>query len=174
MQIVLNIRDHFHPPEPEPPAGMWDDIGDSFALSSTQRIIGCILSFLMGAVCLALAVFFVPMIVFTPAKFAFFFTFGNVFLLAGTMFLVGPMRQFRSMFERSRLTATLLYVTSLIMTLVAALQFGSLVLVTLFTCLQVLAFVWYVLSYIPFARTVLKTVYNRGRSMLGFVFRRSS
>lgn len=38
-------------------------------------------------------------------------------------------------------------------TLVAALQFGSLVLVTLFTCLQVLAFVWYVLSYIPFART---------------------
>lgn len=32
------------------------------------------------------------MIVFTPAKFAFFFTFGNVFLPAGTMFLVGPMR----------------------------------------------------------------------------------
>jgi membrane-anchored glycerophosphoryl diester phosphodiesterase (GDPDase) len=46
--------------------------------------------------------------------------------------------------------------------------------VMFFTCVQIVSFIWYVLSYIPFARTVIKTIYNRTCSFLGLFFRRSS
>lgn len=177
MHIVLDIKDKLYNQEvehPSPTVSVWDDFGESFSLSTTQRMLGCVMSLAMGVVCLGLAIFFVPMIVFTPTKFAFFFTCGNLFLLSGTMFLVGPKRQIKSMFDRSRVTATILYMASMILTLVAAIRFGSLMMVIFFTCIQVVAFVWYVLSYIPFARTVVKTIYNRVRQVLGLLFRRSS
>eukprot|EP00668_Euglena_longa_P017210 GGOE01021573.1.p1 GENE.GGOE01021573.1~~GGOE01021573.1.p1 ORF type:complete len:143 (+),score=16.98 GGOE01021573.1:61-489(+) len=133
MDLLLKIKGQVGLGEPEsaPSTSIWDDMADDFSL-------------------------FAPAIVLVPKKFAFFFTFGNLFLISSTLFLVGPTRQFRSMMEASRLQATVIYFLSLSMTLVSALRFGSTLLVLVFTCMQIMAMVWYCLSYIPFARTLVR------------------
>eukprot|EP00997_Jenningsia_sp_PLL12_P009111 NODE_6012_length_537_cov_31.405738_g5262_i0.p2 GENE.NODE_6012_length_537_cov_31.405738_g5262_i0~~NODE_6012_length_537_cov_31.405738_g5262_i0.p2 ORF type:complete len:117 (-),score=21.36 NODE_6012_length_537_cov_31.405738_g5262_i0:28-378(-) len=101
------------------------------------------------------------MIVVMPTKFAFFFTCGNVFLLASTCFLVGPLRQAQNMFDPTRISASVVYLISLPLTLFSALKFGSLMMVVAFVTLQLVAMLWYLLSYIPFARTIAKTTLGK-------------
>jgi len=157
MDLLLKVRGQMGFGDPEPTsASIWDDVADDFSLTKKQRIIGFVMCTGMGAVCFFLAVMFAPAIVLVPKKFAFFFTFGNLFLVASTLFLVGPHRQMRSMMEANRLQATIIYFFSLGMTLLAALRLGSTLLVLVFTCIQLLSMVWYCLSYIPFARTIVK------------------
>eukprot|EP00992_Anisonema_acinus_P014780 TRINITY_DN9454_c0_g1_i2.p1 TRINITY_DN9454_c0_g1~~TRINITY_DN9454_c0_g1_i2.p1 ORF type:complete len:169 (+),score=23.88 TRINITY_DN9454_c0_g1_i2:88-594(+) len=165
MHVILTLKEQAGLAEPEPPS-MWDDWSDTLALSKTQRIAGCVLSLIMGIVCLMIAISLAPMIVFTAVKFSFFFTFGNIFLLSSTMFLVGPMRQMRSMFDRSRAAAAASYIAALALTLVAALWLNSATLVTAFSTAQIVALVWYLLSYIPFARTVIRSAVGRIRVLL--------
>eukprot|EP00668_Euglena_longa_P017209 GGOE01021572.1.p1 GENE.GGOE01021572.1~~GGOE01021572.1.p1 ORF type:complete len:168 (+),score=28.68 GGOE01021572.1:61-564(+) len=158
MDLLLKIKGQVGLGEPEsaPSTSIWDDMADDFSLSKKQRILGFVMCTAMGTICFFLAVLFAPAIVLVPKKFAFFFTFGNLFLISSTLFLVGPTRQFRSMMEASRLQATVIYFLSLSMTLVSALRFGSTLLVLVFTCMQIMAMVWYCLSYIPFARTLVR------------------
>ena len=157
MDILIKIKDQVGLSEQPPQeASVWDDLGDDFALSKKQRLAGFAMSIGMGVVCLFLAVTFAPAVILVPKKFAFFFTFGNIFLMASTMFLVGPSRQFKSMMEASRWQATVVYFASMSGTLASALWLGSTMLVLIFTCVQLAAMVWYCMSYIPFARTIVK------------------
>eukprot|EP00754_Rhynchopus_humris_P051893 Rhum_TRINITY_DN9804_c0_g1::Rhum_TRINITY_DN9804_c0_g1_i1::g.35316::m.35316 len=133
----------------EEPQGFMDEVGDQLSLSWKQRL-SCFAGFMaMSIVCYLLSF---PWIVLAPKKFAFFFTCANLFGIASTAFLMGPARQLRSMKEHNRLMISTIYVTSMFMTLVAAVQWRELVMVVLFSCVQVAALVWYSLSYIPYAR----------------------
>eukprot|EP00906_Rhabdomonas_costata_P031878 RCo044973 len=161
---VASAMDIEAEPPPPPPApasqSIWDDLSDDFTLSKQQRLAGFVLSAAMGAVCLLIAVWFVPIIVLVPAKFAFFFTFGNIFCVCSTGFLVGPLRQLKAMVQRDRILSSALYFGSMVATLLSALWLRSMILVLVFTCLQVGALVWYCLSYIPFAQHVLKHAFR--------------
>ncbi len=53
-------------------------------------------------------------------------------------------------------TATIVFITSLVMTLISAFVLKIPILVILFLITQTLAYLWYTLSYIPFARTIAK------------------
>jgi len=68
------------------------------------------------------------------------------------MFLIGPLRQFKNMVKPVRLIASLIFVSSMIMTFVAIFVFENSILVIIFVIVQFCALVWYVLSYIPFGR----------------------
>jgi hypothetical protein len=84
---------------------------------------------------------------------------------------MGPWKQIQSMFHRSRAPATVIYITSIIATLYAALvvcpstlscpglngsvQLQKIGLTILMVIVQVLAMLWYGLSFIPFAQTLL-------------------
>lgn len=72
------------------------------------------------------------------------------------MFLVGPWKQTKNMFKEKRIVATSIYLVMLVITLVVAfkLQNGALVLICVF--IQFLAMLWYSISYIPFARDVVR------------------
>ncbi|KAG9349340.1 hypothetical protein JZ751_027783 [Albula glossodonta] len=75
----------------------------------------------------------------------------------GTLFLLGPCKQLKRMFEKTRAFATILMLLFLALTLCAAFWWKIFALALLFCILQFLAFAWYGLSYIPFARdAVLK------------------
>uniref|UniRef100_A0A9J7YAS0 Vesicle transport protein n=1 Tax=Cyprinus carpio carpio TaxID=630221 RepID=A0A9J7YAS0_CYPCA len=74
-----------------------------------------------------------------------------------TMFLMGPLKQLKRMCDKTRAFATIVMITCLVLTLCAAFWWKIFALTLLFVILQVLAFAWYSLSYIPFARdAVLK------------------
>ncbi len=70
------------------------------------------------------------------------------------MFLMGPMNQFRRMFDRIRIVATIVYLSLIGLTLFLA--FKNRVLPALLcSILQMFALLWYSLSYIPYARTMI-------------------
>jgi len=89
--------------------------------------------------------------------FAILYSLAVIFGLVSTIFLMGPMNQLKKMFDPTRLIATIVFIGSVIMTLVSALVIKIGVLVLLFVIIQFLALAWYTISYIPFARDALKS-----------------
>ncbi|WVZ74970.1 hypothetical protein U9M48_023083 [Paspalum notatum var. saurae] len=113
------------------------------------------------AICLAagLTCTFLSMIVFfNPVKFGVTFTLGNMMALGSTAFLIGPKRQFDMMLDSVRIYATAIYIASIIIALFCALYVHSKLLTLLAIILEFGALVWYSLSYIPFARSVVSRV----------------
>ncbi|XP_065165970.1 vesicle transport protein SFT2B [Atheta coriaria] len=88
--------------------------------------------------------------------FAVFYTLGNVVSIASTCFLVGPVNQFKKMFAATRAIATILVISSFILTLLAALLWKKPALALICIIIQSCAMTWYSISYIPYARDAVK------------------
>ena len=92
--------------------------------------------------------------------FAVFYTFGNISALAGSCFLMGPIKQIKNMFKEKRLIATIVMLGALVLTLFAAFWWKKKLLALLFVVIQYLAMTWYCISYIPFARDAVKKCFG--------------
>lgn len=123
-------------------------------LSFTHRIYGFLACLILGVLCGILG--WISIFNKNYVQFGIFITFSNISALGGTFFLAGPMKQFNKMKDETRWIASLIYVVMLILTLVAAFAIKVAWLVILCCILQYFALVWYGLSYIPYARTVVK------------------
>ena len=77
--------------------------------------------------------------------------------ICSTLFLMGPMKQLKKMFNETRYLATLAMVFFLVLTLVAAHK-KKVFLCFIFCILQFLSMAYYSLSYIPFARDAVRRV----------------
>ena len=99
--------------------------------------------------------YFIAHGVYNKSNFLIIFEFSSI------GFLFGFKHQFKSMTDKTRLIACLIFIGSLIMTLVSALVFQKAFLVLIFVIIQVGAYIWYVASYIPFARDCLKSCIKR-------------
>ncbi|XP_016371416.1 vesicle transport protein SFT2B-like [Sinocyclocheilus rhinocerous] len=119
------------------------------------RVKGFLICMVIGVVCTILGVccLFIPKI--GVIIFIVFYTFGNICSLVSTMFLMGPLKQLKRMCDKTRAFATVVMLTCLVLTLCAAFWWKIFALTLLFVILQVLAFAWYSLSYIPFARDAI-------------------
>lgn len=140
--------------EEETSSSFIDDFNRDCTLSTTQRLYGF-------AICLAtgLACTFLSMLVFfRPIKFAITFTFGNMLALGSTAFLIGPKRQVGMMLDPVRIYATALYIASIIIALFCALYVHNKLLTLFAIILEFSALIWYSLSYIPFARSMVSKV----------------
>lgn len=76
------------------------------------------------------------------------------------MFLIGPLRQLKTMCAKERAFATIIMLVCLVLTLCAAFWWKNNGLALLFCILQFLAFTWYGLSYIPFARDAVIKLFS--------------
>jgi len=80
------------------------------------------------------------------------------------MFFCGPKRQFKNMFDEKRKIVTVIYLSTLFLSItVAFIKFdGSMKLSILILLLIVQFFssIWYNLSYIPFARRAVKKCFR--------------
>ncbi|KAM9382729.1 vesicle transport protein SFT2A [Phaethornis superciliosus] len=130
--------------------GLVEQVLDASTLSFGTRVRWFAICFIAGTLCsiLGTALLWFPN---GMTLFAVFYTLGNIAALASTCFLMGPMKQLKSMFEPKRLVATVVMLLCLILTL-CAVFWGKKGLAVLFCILQFLAMTWYSLSYIPFAR----------------------
>jgi len=145
--------------EPEPEPDFMSEINDQCSLSFKNRIIGFGICMGLALFFCILSIFFVASLAFNPSGFAVPYTFGNILALGGTFFIVGPCRQIRMMFKPDRIVATLIYIAAMAGTLWAAFGAHSGILVLLFVIIQFCAITWYVLSYIPYARTCVKNCF---------------
>lgn len=124
------------------------------SLTFQQRIIGFFSMLCLGFLFCILA--WVAMFKYRWIQFSIFFTLSNGSAIGGSMFLAGPKKQAKKMFEETRWIATSVYLLSMVMTIVAAAALKSAPLVIICCIFQYLAMIWYGLSYIPFARSAVK------------------
>jgi len=130
--------------------------GDSCcpSLSWETRIKGFIACCVIG---IFLSIFGVVWVFFgNYVGFGLLYSLGTLVTLCGTGFLRGPQSQLKAMFKDTRIIATIVMLISIILTMVAAFAWKSGVLCILFCVIQFLAFTWYSISYIPFARKAVK------------------
>ncbi|XP_062076100.1 uncharacterized protein LOC133780286 [Humulus lupulus] len=138
--------------------GFFEDESDGLcSLSPTQRMYGFAACLIAG-----LALMFLSLIVFAkPIKFALLFTIGNVSAVGSTAFLIGPVQQMRMMFDSARVFATAVYLGCVVLALICALLIHSKILTILAIIIEILALVWYSISYIPFARRMVSELMIR-------------
>ncbi|XP_058779321.1 uncharacterized protein LOC131653250 [Vicia villosa] len=131
-----------------------DDFNRNCTLTTKQRLYGFAICFATGVTCTLLS-----MLVFLkPIKFGITFTLGNLLSLGSTAFLIGPKRQVSMMLDPVRIYATAIYIASMIIALFCALYVHNKLLTLLAIILEFGALVWYSLSYIPFARSMVSKI----------------
>ncbi|XP_068037116.1 vesicle transport protein SFT2B isoform X2 [Anomalospiza imberbis] len=137
LKRVLSGRDA------EEPSGLAEVI-DANSLGWGTRVKGFIACFAIGCLCSILG----SCLLWIPKKglvlFAVFYTLGNIASIGSTMFLMGPMKQLKRMFEPTRLIATIVML------------WRKAGLALLFCILQFFAMAWYSISFIPYARDAVK------------------
>eukprot|EP01125_Pyxidicula_operculata_P014507 TRINITY_DN4836_c0_g1_i1.p1 TRINITY_DN4836_c0_g1~~TRINITY_DN4836_c0_g1_i1.p1 ORF type:complete len:170 (-),score=18.77 TRINITY_DN4836_c0_g1_i1:209-718(-) len=127
------------------------------SLSLKQRMIGFLITIAIGGLLGAISVFLffqnqVP-------AFAVLYTLSNVFAIASTSFWVGPQKQIKKMVKPHRLIATIIFVVSMVLTLVFAFAVPTVsFLIVVFVIIQFVAFLWYTLSFMPLARRITKKI----------------
>ncbi|KAI1307709.1 Vesicle transport protein SFT2A [Halotydeus destructor] len=135
--------------------GFTDQFTDVSSLSWSTRIQGFVICFVLGFLLSIIG----SMLLVLPKGlllFALFYTLGNVLSMASTMFLMGPWKQLKKMFNETRLFATIGVFFFMAMTLVAAVVWRKRMLSIVFLICQFLSMTWYSLSYIPYARDAVK------------------
>lgn len=92
--------------------------------------------------------------------FGVLYTLGNILSLASTCFLMGPCNQIQKMFAPTRLIATIFVLVLFVLTLVFAFAVKIVALVIICCIGQFVALTWYSLSYIPYARDLVKKCFG--------------
>ncbi|XP_023375708.1 vesicle transport protein SFT2B isoform X3 [Pteropus vampyrus] len=84
------------------------EVVEASSLSWSTRVKGFAACFVAGIVCSLLG----TLLLWVPRKglylFAVFYTLGNIASIGSTVFLMGPMKQLKRMFEPTRLIATIM------------------------------------------------------------------
>ncbi len=156
--------------------GLLQQLNDASTLNRTQRLLGFGVCFAMGMLLsLASQVF-----ILRPVKLATTLTLGNLLSIGSMMFLMGPAKQCENMMDAKRRSATLVYLGSLLLTLLAvragmigwnSLRLAHSLAILMFLCqaftiksrllcllciaVQYSALLWYSLSYVPYGREML-------------------
>jgi hypothetical protein len=136
-----------------------DQMCGGFQLTRMQRLYA--FGFLFG---IGFVLSFISTLVFFGGQlgaFAALYTFGNILSLVSTGFLIGFANQFKKMFDSDRIIATGLFLGSMVLTLISAFALRLSILTFLFCVIQYLALLWYSISYIPFARDFVKSIFAK-------------
>ncbi|XP_075660704.1 uncharacterized protein LOC142630577 isoform X1 [Castanea sativa] len=167
MIVGMEVDEEQQEEESSSSFAFMDDFNRNCTLSTKQRLYGFAICFAAGLACTLLSM----LVFFNPIKFGMTFTMGNLLslgsvlrmlswtrLFGSTAFLIGPKRQVTMMLDPVRIYATALYLASMIIALFCALYVHNKLLTLLAIILEFGALIWYSLSYIPFARSMVSKV----------------
>ncbi|KAI5369386.1 Putative vesicle transport protein, Got1/SFT2 [Septoria linicola] len=137
-----------------------------FALSRWDRLL------LFGGLNLAAIALFIvcftlmPILSLRPRKFAILWTMASMLFLGSWAVMMGPMVYVRHLVSQERLPFTATYFGSIVLTLYFAVGLRSTIL-TLFTSIvQIVALVWYLVSYFPMGSQGLRFAARFGGSRI--------
>ena len=130
---------------------------------SRERVVYFFALSFVGTLMLFLAFFVgVPTIALAPAKFAICFSVGSACTMSAVGALRGPLAQINHMIAQERLLYSASYVASLLATLYCSVVMHSYVLTIISSVLQLVALVYYQVSYFPMGAQGLKVVGQMG------------
>ncbi|CAN0149635.1 vesicle transport protein SFT2B-like [Lampetra fluviatilis] len=145
--------------EDENESGLVGQIVEGSTLSWGTRLKSFVACFIFGILCSILGTVFL-WLKNGLILFAVFYTLGNICALCSTCFLMGPLKQLKRMFNPARAIATSVMLCCLVCTLCSAFWWKNKPLALLFCILQFLSLTWYSLSYIPYARDMVKKCFT--------------
>ncbi|KAM3235494.1 vesicle transport protein SFT2B isoform X1 [Capsicum annuum] len=154
MLVGMDVEDEETAPQQESSFVFMDDLNRNCTLSTKQRLYGFAICLTTGITCTLLSM----LVFFNPIKFGITFSLGNLLALGSTAFLIGPKRQATMMLDPVRIYATAIYIASIIIALFCALYVRNKLLTLLSIVLEFGALIWYSLSYVPFARSMVSKV----------------
>ncbi|KAF6213933.1 hypothetical protein GE061_011661 [Apolygus lucorum] len=125
------------------------------ALSRMQRIMGFCICIGMGVFCFTIAAMYIPVLFLKARKFSLLYTMGSLFMICSFSFLWGPMTHLKHLFSKERFWFTFTYVSTMSMTLYFALYQHSTPFTVLSAVFQLIALLWFLMSYIPGGHTGL-------------------
>ncbi|KAJ1931283.1 protein transport protein sft2, partial [Linderina pennispora] len=123
--------------------------GEWFGLTLMQRWIGFGGCAVLALFCYVMAFMALPWMIISPQKFATAFSLGSLSTISGIALLRGPRAHTAHMLSRERLLFTVSYFGSVFFTLFFSVVVHSYLGTLLFVVVQVVALVWYVVSYFP-------------------------
>ncbi|GLI61304.1 hypothetical protein VaNZ11_003658 [Volvox africanus] len=140
--------------------GLIGQIDEAMTLSWKNRLIGFGCCFAFG--CL-LTIISIPMLwTMQITKFAILYSVGSVVSVMSTLFLMGPVKQCQRMLEEKRILATIVYIAAIAATLAVAFTTRNAILCLIMLVIQILALVWYCITWIPGGQAALKSIIFRG------------
>ena len=122
-----------------------------------------------GVVCMIFAFTFLPFLIISPHKFSLLFTMGSALMLVSFSFLRGHVEFVKHLSSIERLPFSGSYIVSLVGTLYSSLVMGSYLLTMIFSVIQIIALLYFLVSYIPGGVSALTFV----GSMMGSGLRRA-
>lgn len=125
-------------------------------LSYKTRIIGFLTCSLIGWILSLIITFVFVLSDFNIATFAIIYSLCQVLNIAGSCFLSTPEGQFKAMKKKHRLIPSITYVLLIILTLVIAIATEIKGLVIFLVFMQVIAYYWYTISFIPYGNKIIK------------------
>lgn len=150
---MYNIKDFFEYDD----QSLFSQIDDHLpSLSYKQRFYGFITCVTISLLCLIITSLGMILLFITPGVFAFVYTLSNIVLLLSTGFLIGFIRQAKYMLKKKRIIATILFVLAMIITLVVTFTTANGILIIVCVIIQMIAYIWYIMSYVPYARALIK------------------
>ena len=137
-----------------------------FELSRWDRMLIFALTFGGSACCYLICIFLFPVLSLKPRKFALLWSLGSIFFLVSFGVLQGFVPYLQHLFLSARIIFTVVFVTSIIMTLISSLSLHSTLLSIIFAVIQLISAVWYTVSYFPLGRQTLNLAGSVARSQV--------
>ncbi|CAN6625358.1 protein transport protein Sft2p [Trichomonascus vanleenenianus] len=120
-----------------------------FNLSRWDRLLIFSICLLGAAACFALCFFLLPLLAVKPRKFAVLWSLGSLLFIISFGVLQGPLSYLKHLTSAARLPFTIAYFGSIFATLVFSLGMRSVILTVPAIIVQILAALWYAVSYFP-------------------------
>lgn len=126
-----------------------------FELSRWDRMLIFGLTFGGSMCCYLICIFLFPVLSLKPRKFALLWSLGSILFLISFGVLQGAKAYILHLFLSTRIIFTVIFVTSIVLTLVSSVGLKNTLLSIIFAIIQLLSAVWYTVSYFPLGKQTL-------------------
>lgn len=137
-----------------------------FELSRWDRMLIFGLTFGGSICCYLICIFLFPILSLKPRKFAFLWSLGSILFLVSFGVLQGVKPYLLHLFLSTRIIFSVVFITSIIMTLVCSVGLKSTLLSIIFAVIQLLSAIWYTVSYFPLGKQTLNLASSVARSQV--------
>lgn len=135
-------------------------------LSRWDRMMLFALTFAGSIICYLICIFLFPILSLKPRKFAFLWSLGSIFFLVSFGVLQGFKAYMEHLFSSTRMIFTVVFISSIFLTLFSSLSLKSTILSILFAVVQLISAIWYTVSYFPMGQQTLNLASGVARSQV--------
>jgi len=152
----VQLPTHQAPGAPLPAHSRREEEEGWFALSRWDRLMIFGACNLGALACFVICFALFPVLIAKPRKFAILWSVGSLLFLASWACLMGPYQYATHLMSGARLPFTATYFGSIVMTIYFAVGLHNTILTLLSSILQLVALLWYLVSYFPMGSTGLR------------------